>query len=121
MGVGGDVGILSPAVPRANALYADTIPKAWGQVDGVTSFVDAFGVASVAQAGDGTYILTWEVPFLNTGYVVVVTSFPGGVTGTTATIESQATTHAVVRTWSALGTPGSAINAFFNFVVFGRR
>ena len=119
--LGRHVGILSPAVPRANALYADTIPKAWGQVDGVTSFVDAFGVASVAQAGDGTYILTWEVPFLNTGYVVVVTSFPGGVTGTTATIESQATTHAVVRTWSALGTPGSAINAFFNFVVFGRR
>lgn len=112
------VGTLSPAVPVINALYADTIPKVWGQTDAGVTLSDSFGVASIQRPDTGQYIITWERPFSNTVYVLIVTGINVITTTVVASIESQATTHAVVRTTIA---GAGAFNAGVNFVGFGRQ
>lgn len=110
---------VSLGIPVANALYGDMIPKAF------LRFItdppeDRFNVAGVSNPDTGLYIVTWERAFASTQYVVVATVESGNA-ALMATVESQAATHAVIRTWSALGAPGTAANAGFRLIAIGRQ
>lgn len=103
-----------------NALYAATIPKAFLTFTAdptVNAPTARFNVASVAATGTGQYVITWERAFPDAAYSVVAT--PVGANAVVVTVEALATTHAVVRTWSALGTPGTAANSGFSLQAIG--
>ena len=113
------VGVAPAPVP--NALYASSMIRAWAVFDGSLadiSVIDGWNVAGVTDAGVGQYIVRFITPF-RTGvvsYTVLVTAYSigGPLVGT---LESLASTHAVVRTWSALGTPGTAADSAYVAVI----
>ena len=60
----------------------DGAAKAWAFIaydgSGVPSISDSMGVTSIADAGTGDIIITWEVPFASTTYAVLATVATGG-------------------------------------------
>ena len=119
--LGQHVGTLSPAAPVANALYGSMIVKAWAKSDGAanTGVDDGFNVASITRPDTGQYIITWDRDFATANYAVLATGIGPASIAVVVTIESQATTHAVVRTWVGGGAPGNANNSAFNVLAIG--
>ena len=110
----------SGATPVANALYADTMIKGWVFTSGGVNPtpLNAFNVAGLSRLDGGQYLITWERAML-VNYAVVVSAFT--TAAYFATLESQNTTHAVVRTWSTVGAPGIPVDAGFSAIAVGQQ
>mgnify|MGYP001558570813 CR=1 FL=1 len=113
------VGVAPAPVP--NALYASSMIRAWAVFSGNVAdiaVIDGWNVAGVTDAGPGQYIVRWITPFTTTlsSYTVLVTasSVGGPLVGT---LESLSPAHAVVRTWSGLGSPGTAADSGYVSVI----
>ena len=120
--LGRHVGTL-PGAPVANALYADTIPKAWAYISGPGSSVDGgFNVAGVIRVDTGDYRVVWDRDFSETTYAAVSQPSAYGSTLAISMIEVQAVTHVGVRVFSpAFNNPGIPSDAAFGIAAFGRQ
>ena len=106
--LGPHVGTLG--TPVANALYADTIVKAWVSFDSGTAGAPVnagFNVASIVDIDTGHYIVNWDRDFSSGQYATFgATSLNSGALF--LSFEAPAATHVLVRTWTAGGSPGTA-------------
>lgn len=126
-GGGGAIGLVRHAGAlgsvAANTLYADTIVKAWVSFAASTAGApvqDSFNVAAITDVDTGVWIVTWDLDFTTNAYATVATGFGQGAG--LLTVESQATTHAVIRAWTGLGSPGTATDfTNVNVIAIGRQ
>lgn len=68
------------AVVGKNTQYADNLVKAWGNFNGTTGAIrSAFNIKTVTNNGAGDYTVTFKVPFSDTNYACVCTSYRSAV------------------------------------------
>jgi hypothetical protein len=75
-------GTWASGTPEQNGLYAQTVPKAYGNIGSDASINGAFNLASVSKPQTGTYRLNWTRAFSSAFYVVIATPYGTAGAGT---------------------------------------
>jgi len=112
LALGRHVGTLAPAAPLGNALYADTIVKAWANFDGSLlggPVSRSFNVASITRNGVGDYTVTWQTGFVAGHYAMTFGSRSSGF-GSVGTVESSTATGAGSARIANQSTTGTSID-----------
>lgn len=121
--LGRHVGTLPAVTPVANALYADSIVKAWVNFDGMTGAPvgQSFNVASVARNSLGNYSITWQRAFLDLHYAVGGSAFCTGATCIFSFDPNEIRTTTVIRLniVDVTGAPRECL--FCQVIVVGRQ
>ena len=100
--------------PPRNTLSASNLIKGWARVDIGGQLLGGFNVTTVARGPDGTYVVTWQNPFIDGSQASVCSAVSAG-NGCNAVGVASGTTTTVYITNSA----GTLINASFSLTVIG--